>query len=214
VGRGHLGGLHLNRGLLPDVLYEKIRLGQLLKGVPVRSLKLKVSLLAAALAMSAPAFAVDTDLGILSRPLDSKVVRGFDSGYVGGFTDYYTFTVDHSAAIVDGEVAGIFWGVIRWGFDVDSFSYSISEWNGENFVTIPSGRGGVVSPLLIGEYRLTVQGNVLPSDGTPPGLGSKPGYWIETQNVHVALPAPEPADLALTALGLAGVGFWARRRPA
>jgi MYXO-CTERM domain-containing protein len=30
----------------------------------------------------------------------------------------------------------------------------------------------------------------------------------------VASAAPEAADLVLTALGLAGVGFWARRRSA
>lgn len=63
--------------------------------------------------------------------------------------------------------------------------------------------------LAEGDYRVHFQGfSVEP----PPEIHALIYEWSYQVSASVASPAPEPADLAMLAMGLAGVAVWSRRR--
>jgi hypothetical protein len=184
---------------------------------------LKVSLAAVAFAMVAPAFATNFDLGNLTVASPVSQTQSFGALYFGGFTDYYTFTIDNPSTVsgtvaeTDGYAQVLFWNLKLKDLDVTSLT--LSKLGDSGFTKIVDGTPDTFSfaTLTGGTYKLQVDGNVqlaLASGGSNPPNGAVSSYTITASAASVASAAPEAADLVLTALGLAGVGFWARRRSA
>src|SRR3989344_5710024 len=73
---------------------------------------------------------------------------------------------------------------------------------------VPAANPFTFSGLTAGTYSLAVNGNV--SLGA--GSGDLAKYSGQISTTAVASPAPEASDVAMTLMGLAGVGFMLRRR--
>src|SRR3989344_3639312 len=73
---------------------------------------------------------------------------------------------------------------------------------------VPAANTFTFSGLTAGTYSLAVNGNV--SLGA--GSGDLAKYSGQISTTAVASPAPEASDVAMTLMGLAGVGFMLRRR--
>lgn len=188
-----------------------------------------ISSIFAAVAMAAaPAFATTYTLGNLTGAGTVSRTASFSALSVTAFTDYFTFSVGTTSSVggttteTDGYVK--FLGVTLKVKDLEVNTLSLSKSNGTGGWTSIAGSTDVTpesfffSPLATGSYRLTVKGTVLPTlsvagSGTASN-GAKSSYTLTASAAPVASAAPEASDLALTALGLAGVGFWSRRRKA
>ena len=171
---------------------------------------MKIKLLSAAilLALAAPAMASECTgdgfslgtVGAAPRSFASQCFRTFSSPGAD-FTDHYSFSI---AAL--GNVAG--------GF-VD---FLVFQWNDVNLSSVVvSGQGQVRSDsnaadgfsfagLAAGTYDLAVSGYL--------DRGQLIGGYTGaiSSSTSVAAPVPEPETYAMLMLGLAGVGFAARRR--
>lgn len=162
--------------------------------------------LVAALFAASGAFAKTEDLGLLTSA--GKTFGNSFYSNTSAFTDYYTFSLgdfgDVSGATKDTSYVFLF-----------SRDVSLSS------LVLSSAASGVImakdvtpdsftfSGLAQGDYKLTVQGKVTGFGG----VGSYEGT-IKAVTSAVASPAPEAADFAMTAIGLAGVAFMVRRRRA
>lgn len=159
-------------------------------------------LMAGVLAASG-AFAKTENLGLLSA---TGVTFG-NSFYnnTSAFTDYYTFTLgdfgDVSGATKDTSYVFLF------SRDVTLSSLVLSSSSGVVLAQDSTPDSFTFSGLAQGDYKLTVQGKVTGFGG----VGSYDGT-IKAVTSAVASPAPEAADFAMTAIGLAGVAFLVRRR--
>jgi hypothetical protein len=175
-----------------------------------------VSLLSS-LGLSAPAQATSFELGVVSS---SSAVDVGNTGLSGWFADAYTFTV---AAGTEVTLTSLFSNVFTqgasgianlWatlykspGIYEQSGSGSLSTAGGTSTKTVALNTG----ILSAGTYGLYVQGLV-----TPKGTSSYTGnigfnYDGPTAGTPVT-PVPEPETWAMLMLGLAGMGFVARRR--
>lgn len=135
-----------------------------------------------------------------------------------GFTDYYTFRI---------EAPGTVSGTTNDGApSTSSGSYTLntkdvvltslilgnpgfSQYHGVDLSIPKDGSTNTFnfSSLAAGTYKLAVTGYV--TDGK---AGSASYSGVIRTNASVASPAPEPADLALTLMGLTGVGFLLRKQ--
>lgn len=147
--------------------------------------------------LSAPAQAA-TNLGTL---VDEWTWFGNTLGAgTSTFTDYYTFTLGE-----DGLVAGGTFelDIGNW-YNVDLSSVSLSGANVSTSQDLNPNDGFSFKDLLSGTYQLAVTGKV---------TGFTGGAYLGA--IHaVAVPVPEPADYAITLVGLAGVAMLMRRRKA
>lgn len=131
----------------------------------------------------------------------------------GSFTDYYTFSLGSTSGGATGKVMDSAASFFYSGVDITSLALRVlggstilsTDTSPENF-TFSGLTTGVV-------YQLAVTGVGLPDSSVFKFNGTYQGN-IKAVAAPVASPAPEASDLALTALGLAGVAFWARRRQA
>ncbi len=131
----------------------------------------------------------------------------------GSFTDYYTFSLGSTSGGATGGLMDSAASFFYSGVDVTSLALRVlggstilsTDTTPENFT---------FSGLTTGvTYQLAVTGVGLPDSSAVKLNGTYQGN-IKAVAAPVASPAPEASDLALTALGLAGVAFWARRRQA
>jgi hypothetical protein len=132
------------------------------------------------------------------------------SSDTSSFTDYYTFTIAAS-----GDVSGTTTDTNYSFFvskDVALKSLTLTTASSSTALYVDTTANSFTfTGLVAGDYKLAVQGSVsTPFLGIAPS-GSYSGT-IKAVASSVASPAPEPADLALTLVGLAGVGVLVRRR--
>jgi len=158
------------------------------------------------------ASAIEANLGTLSTA--DKTFGNTFYASTPGFTDYYTFNIGGNGTVSGTTTDGSLLNALL-SFDKDVVLTSLILGNtsfGSYYgvdLSIPfNGTTNTFSfsNLSAGSYKLAVTGFVT--------LGNNPSAayagTIRT-TASVASPAPEPADLALTAMGLAGVGLLLRR---
>ncbi len=160
------------------------------------------------LATATSAFAAPTDLGVVTSTGTSfsKTISG-----TGAFIDYYTFSLAPSSSGATGGVYDSQASFVYEGVDIQSLTLSVL--GGSTVAPVDTTPDGFAfSGLTSGvTYQLAVSGTGVPVIG----YNFNGTYQGKIKAVaSVASPAPEAADLALTALGLGGVAFWARRRRA
>ena len=135
-----------------------------------------------------------------------------------GFTDYYTFRIEApgtvSGTTIDGAPSTASGSYSLSAKDVVLTSIILgnpgfSQYYGVDLSIPKDGSTNTFNfaSLAAGTYKLAVTGYV--SDGK---AGSASYSGVIRTNASVASPAPEPADLALTLMGLAGVGFMLRKQ--
>lgn len=173
--------------------------------VKMKAMKVIAAGLMAAVFAASGAFAKTEDLGLLTSA--GKTFGNSFYSNTSAFTDYYTFSLgdfgDVSGATKDTSY--VFW----FSRDVSLSSLVLSSSSGVIMAKDVTADSFTFSGLAQGDYKLTVQGKVT-------GLGGVGSYegTIKAVTSAVASPAPEAADFAMTAIGLAGVAFMVRRRRA
>lgn len=147
------------------------------------------------------------DLGVLSST-DTTFGNIFFSS-VSDFTDYYTFSIANPGAVVGTTVDTSY--VLLFTKDVSLKSLTLTAGGSSSVLASDSSASAFsFSGLSAGDYTLAVNGSV---SGTWAIAGAYSGT-IKAVSAPVASPAPEPADFAMTLVGLAGVGLLVRRRRA
>lgn len=173
--------------------------------VKMKAMKVIAAGLMAAVFAASGAFAKTEDLGLLTSA--GKTFGNSFYSNTSAFTDYYTFSLgdfgDVSGATKDTSYVFLF------SRDVSLSSLVLSSASGVVMAKDVTPDSFTFSGLAQGDYKLTVQGKVT-------GLGGVGSYegTIKAVTSAVASPAPEAADFAMTAIGLAGVAFMVRRRRA
>ncbi len=160
------------------------------------------------------ALAINSDLGTLSAA-DTTFGNTFYD-VTPGFTDYYTFTIG-SAGTVSGTTndGSLLKALVSFDRDVVLTSLILGSTSFGSYygvdLSIPfDGTTNTFSfsGLNAGTYKLAVTGYVT---GLTFSSGSASYTGTIRTSSSVASPAPEPADMALTAMGLAGVALLLRR---
>jgi len=166
------------------------------------------ALVAGALAsQSAAAGCTDTfNLASMGPPGLTTIFNSFYSAQ--SFSDCYDFTLNNSA-----EAFGL---TLEWDLsklnNINIDSVSLSGGSLANTVVDNTPEWFSFSNLLAGSYQLIVAGDV--TDSWIAGGGGPVGYAgvLATTRSSFAAPVPEPETYAMLALGLAVVGWSAKRR--
>lgn len=153
-----------------------------------------------------------------SNPVHGTVEKTFLPDLQNPFTHYYTFSVGAGRTVF-----GITQDIAKTGapdvalssLTLTSVDQSTTFWSMGSLVDDQTTHF-TFSGLSEGAYTLAVHGHVLAGDPFGPTLAK---YVLNMYasvptggGVIHASPAPEPESALLAALGLAGVGWWARRR--
>jgi len=168
-------------------------------------MKLKALALALAVAASAPAMAATFNLGTINSPSLTYFENTFSRNQ--SFTDTYNFTLGNSALA--------FGGVLE--LDLNPFrginltSVSLQGASLSSTITDTSPLLFSFGDLLAGSYSLVVSGQVVSGPWFGAGSTTYSGL-LGTLRTNVAAPVPEPETFGMLALGLAAIGFVARRR--
>jgi PEP-CTERM motif len=171
-------------------------------------MKLKLFTAAIVLALSAPAMAAYCtadgsslgNVGSVPHSFASECFRTFGSPGAN-FTDHYSFSISALGNVAGGLVNFL---VFNWN-DVNFSSVAVSG-AGVSGTDTNAADGFSFSGLAAGNYDLAVSGYL--SRGQV--FGGYTGAISSTATIAAAV--PEPETYAMLLLGLAGVGFAARRR--
>ena len=146
-------------------------------------------------------------LGTMGPPAAAALFNQFDT--VQQFDDCYNFTLNNSADAF-GLSLEWDWSGTR-GIDLQSVSLAGTGLPG----TVSGNSPGVFSfsNLLAGTYQLIVSGSVTSNAFARYDDGGSVGYVgvLSTVRSNLAAPVPEPETYAMLALGLAVVGWAAKR---
>ena len=146
------------------------------------------------------------NLGSMGPPSATSIYNAFDSQQQ--FNDCYNFTLNNSA-----DAFGL---TLEWDWslaqDIAVSSVSLSGSGLPSAVTDDSPGLFSFSNLLAGTYQLIVSGNVTASDFSRFSGGTVGYVGVLATSRSIAAPVPEPETYAMLALGLAIVGFTARKR--
>jgi len=171
----------------------------------------RIAAIALALAVIAPVASAKTqDLGALTSSGTTFGNTFFTN--VSSFTDYYSFSIADPGT-VSGTTTDTSY-VLLVSKDVQLNSLTLTNGTGTiNIAQDTTPNAFTFSGLNAGSYMLAVNGSV---SGLLSSYGSYSGTIkaVDSSTAPVASAAPEPADMALTLLGLAGVGMLVRRRAA
>lgn len=165
--------------------------------------KTSLSLAALALAVSFGVQAKTQDLG----PISSSGTTFGNTFYAdtSSFTDYYTFSIADAGTVSGGTVDTSY--IVFFSKDVKLSGLTLTSGGSSSVVgQDASADSFTFSGLSAGNYTLAVTGSVS-------GLLALSGSYSGSIKA-VSSAAPEPADMALTLVGLAGVGYMVRRRAA
>ncbi|MBI2734741.1 MAG: FxDxF family PEP-CTERM protein [Aquabacterium sp.] len=128
---------------------------------------------------------------------------------VTSFTDYYTFSIADPGTVSGTTVDTSY--ILFFTKDVVLDSLTLTAGGSSTVIQKDtSANSFTFSGLAAGNYTMAVTGSV---SGLFSSYGSYSGT-IKAVSSPVSSAAPEPADLALTLVGLAGVGYMVRRRAA
>lgn len=160
------------------------------------------------------AFQDDAGSLISFEGFNGSYETSIDAAAVGGYSDFWTgyqTEGSHSLGLVEDSAVTFTFAqpVYAFGFDVSnlhlpSIDYSDSAGHSlSNAISMNVGDQffGVVSNVMINSFTL--------------GSGSAQGgavYFIDALEVRSSVPVPEPASIALLALGLAGIGFSRKKK--
>lgn len=164
-------------------------------------MKLRSMVCALAFAVSAPAMAATFNLGTISTPSLTTFGNSFSSNQ--HFSDTYNFSLDESSFVLAGATAQLDFNFLR---NIDVTSVTLVGGG----LTASYNFGPVAlsfSDLLAGTYQLVVSGDVTGRFGRAAYEGA-----LLTLPSELSAPVPEPETLGMLALGLAAIGFVARRR--
>jgi hypothetical protein len=133
---------------------------------------------------------------------------GNDFSTPQSFNDCYAFTL--SQAPTSATTTTIQWD---WSsrLNIDLTSVSLSGGNLLSYVNDLWSESWTFGGLTAGDYLLQVAGSVTDSGSGTAGYGV--GYFGMLTTSGAVTPVPEPESLAMLALGLAAVGWSARRKP-
>jgi len=186
-----------------------------------------VAAFAATSLVATSAFADVVDLGNLTQVSPVNYTKTFDLAYSGSFSDYYTFSID-TLSTVSGGVAEqdgfvrAFTGLITMVKDITVSSIGLAKYDTATkaYVSLAPADTSPASfsfgALAGGDYQLSINGTVQWGNFYTVGSTNNAGVASYTlsagSSAAIASAAPEASDLVMAALGLAGVGFWARRQ--
>lgn len=166
----------------------------------------RIAALALALA-ACGAQAKTEDLGVIDS--SGTLFGNIFFSSVSDFTDYYTFQIADSGTVSGKTIDTSY--VLLFTKDVVLKSLTLTSSGSSDVIASDTSPDSFsFAGLSAGDYTLAVNGSV---SGTWAIAGAYSGT-IKAQSASVASPAPEPADLAMTLVGLAGVGWLVRRRTA
>ncbi len=176
-------------------------------------------LAACAAVMSLPAMADTYSLGNLSLSSPVSRTHTFSVSYEGCFTDYFNFSINTPSRVSGTTTEDDGYLGTRWNFhvlDIDVSSVSLARKNSHGqFVSLRSDSTPEqfsFASLAGGDYRLIVNGRVTERNARSSLRGADaPSYTLTASAAPIASATPEASDLAMTVLGLAGIGFWTRR---
>ena len=145
------------------------------------------------------------DLGVLNS--SGKTFGNTFYSNTSDFTDYYTFSIADPGT-VSGTTSDTSF-ILMLTRDVTLKSLTLTAGVSSTVLAQDvTASSFTFTGLSAGSYKLAVNGDVT-------GIGGIGSYSGTIKSVaSVAAPAPEASDIAMTAIGLAGVAFMIRRRKA